>query len=188
MLVNVTPSKTQVAYINSSILQKIHIKRKAQRKIVSNIYKSRVSRVLPSMQAAFVNIKLNKAAFLHASNIMPHTKCVASKKQKQFTVRNISKLVRQKQNLIVQVVKNPLGTKSARLTTNITLPSRYLVFMPKASHVGVSQRIKSKSKRKRLKKVVAKYCDKQSKFIIRTAAKKVSKAKLASNAAYLKRV
>lgn len=104
------------------------------------------------MQAAFVDIGLDKAAFLHASDIMPHTECVAGEEQKQFTVRDISELVRQGQDLMVQVVKDPLGTKGARLTTDITLPSRYLVFMPGASHVGVSQRIESEAERERLKK------------------------------------
>ncbi|STK91451.1 ribonuclease G [Escherichia coli] len=188
LLVNVTPSETRVAYIDGGILQEIHIEREARRGIVGNIYKGRVSRVLPGMQAAFVDIGLDKAAFLHASDIMPHTECVAGEEQKQFTVRDISELVRQGQDLMVQVVKDPLGTKGARLTTDITLPSRYLVFMPGASHVGVSQRIESESERERLKKVVAEYCDEQGGFIIRTAAEGVGEAELASDAAYLKRV
>lgn len=152
LLVNVTPSETRVAYIDGGILQEIHIEREARRGIVGNIYKGRVSRVLPGMQAAFVDIGLDKAAFLHASDIMPHTECVAGEEQKQFTVRDISELVRQGQDLMVQVVKDPLGTKGARLTTDITIPSRYLVFMPGASHVGVSQRIESEAERERLKK------------------------------------
>lgn len=151
LLVNVTPSETRVAYIDGGILQEIHIEREARRGIVGNIYKGRVSRVLPGMQAAFVDIGLDKAAFLHASDIMPHTECVAGEEQKQFTVRDISELVRQGQDLMVQV-KDPLGTKGARLTTDITLPSRYLVFMPGASHVGVSQRIESEAERERLKR------------------------------------
>ena len=188
LLVNVTPSETRVAYIDGGILQEIHIEREARRGIVGNIYKGRVSRVLPGMQAAFVDIGLDKAAFLHASDIMPHTECVAGEEQKQFTVRDISELVRQGQDLMVQVVKDPLGTKGARLTTDITLPSRYLVFMPGASHVGVSQRIESETERERLKKVVADYCDEQGGFIIRTAAEGVCEEDLASDAAYLKRV
>lgn len=188
LLVNVTPSETRVAYIDGGILQEIHIEREARRGIVGNIYKGRVSRVLPGMQAAFVDIGLDKAAFLHASDIMPHTECVAGEEQKQFAVRDISELVRQGQDLMVQVVKDPLGTKGARLTTDITLPSRYLVFMPGASHVGVSQRIESESERERLKKVVSAYCDEQGGFIIRTAAEGISEEDLASDAAYLKRV
>ncbi|WP_241650632.1 ribonuclease E/G, partial [Rosenbergiella collisarenosi] len=85
--------------------------------------------------------------------------CVAGEEQKKFHVKNISELVRPGQDLMVQVVKDPLGTKGARLTTDITLPSRYLVFMPGASHVGVSQRIESEAERVRLKQAVHQYCD-----------------------------
>lgn len=159
LLVNVTPSETRVAYISGGILQEIHVEREAKRGLVGNIYKGRVSRVLPGMQAAFIDIGLEKAAFLHASDIMPHTECIAGEEQKKFNVRDIAQLVHQGQDLIVQVVKDPLGTKGARLTTDITLPSRYLVFMPGASHVGVSQRIESEEKRERLKRLVEEYCD-----------------------------
>ncbi|MCL7707562.1 ribonuclease E/G, partial [Enterobacter kobei] len=99
--------------------------------------------------------------------------CLPGDEQKNFTVCDISELVRQGQDLMVQVVKDPLGTKGARLTTDITLPSRYLVFMPGASHVGVSQRIESETERERLKRIVADYCDEQGGFIIRTAAEGV---------------
>ncbi|KGD78426.1 ribonuclease G [Tatumella morbirosei] len=188
LLVNVTPSETRVAYIDGGILQEIHIDRESRRGIAGNIYKGRVSRVLPGMQAAFVDIGLDKAAFLHASDIMPHTECVAGDEQKKFSVRDIAELVRQGQDLMVQVVKDPLGTKGARLTTDITLPSRYLVFMPGASHVGVSQRIESEQERERLKKVVADYCDENGGFIIRTAAEGVGETELARDAAFLKRL
>lgn len=188
LLVNITPSETRVAYIVGGILQEIHIEREARRGIVGNIYKGRVSRVLPGMQAAFVDIGLEKAAFLHASDIMPHTECVAGDEKKNFIVRDISELVRQGQDLMVQVVKDPLGTKGARLTTDITLPSRYLVFMPGASHVGVSQRIESEAERERLKKVVSSYCDELGGYIIRTAAEGVGEVELASDAAFLKRL
>lgn len=188
LLVNVTPSETRVAYIDGGILQEIHIEREARRGIVGNIYKGRVSRVLPGMQAAFVDIGLEKAAFLHASDIMPHTECVAGDEKKNFIVRDIAELVRQGQDLMVQVVKDPLGTKGARLTTDITLPSRYLVFMPGASHVGVSQRIGSESERERLKAVVADYCDDLGGFIIRTAAEGIGEEELAQDAAFLKRL
>lgn len=188
LLVNVTPSETRVAYIDGGILQEIHIEREARRGIVGNIYKGRVSRVLPGMQAAFVDIGLEKAAFLHASDIMPHTECVARDEKKNFVVRDIAELVRQGQDLMVQVVKDPLGTKGARLTTDITLPSRYLVFMPGASHVGVSQRIESESERERLKAVVAGQCDDLGGFIIRTAAEGIGEQELAQDAAFLKRL
>jgi ribonuclease G len=188
LLVNVTPSETRVAYIDGGILQEIHIEREARRGIVGNIYKGRISRVLPGMQAAFVDIGMDKAAFLHASDIMPHTECVAGDEKKNFVVRDISELVRPGQDLVVQVVKDPLGTKGARLTTDITLPSRYLVFMPGASHVGVSQRIESEAERDRLKAVVSAYCDDLGGFIIRTAAEGICEEDLAQDAAFLKRL
>lgn len=138
------------------------------------------------MQAAFIDIGLEKAAFLHASDIVPHTECVAENEKQQFQVRDISELVRQGQDLVVQVVKDPLGTKGARLTTDVTLPSRYLVFMPGAGHVGVSQRIESENERERLKKMVSKHCDDLGGFIIRTAAEGATPEELAQDAAFLK--
>jgi len=188
LILNVTPSETRVAMIEGGVLQEIHIEREAKRGIVGNIYKGKVSRVLPGMQAAFVDIGLEKAAFLHASDIVPHTECVAENEKQQFQVRDISELVRQGQDIVVQVVKDPLGTKGARLTTDITLPSRYLVYMPGAAHVGVSQRIDSESERDRLKAVVAQYCDENGGFIIRTAAEGADEKELAQDAAFLKRL
>ncbi|MEL6114409.1 ribonuclease G [Photobacterium sp. SP02] len=186
LLINVTPSETRVAMIEGGNLQEIHIERESKRGIVGNIYKGKVSRVLPGMQAAFVDIGLDKAAFLHASDIVPHTECVAENEKQQFQVRDISELVRQGQDLVVQVVKDPLGTKGARLTTDVTLPSRYLVFMPGASHVGVSQRIESERERERLKNLVTKHCDELGGFIIRTAAEGASSVEVAQDAAFLK--
>ncbi|NIG98017.1 MAG: ribonuclease G [Serratia symbiotica] len=188
LLVNITPSETRIAYIDDGILQEIHIERGSKRGIVGNIYTGRVSRVLPGMQAAFVDIGLDKAAFLHASDIMPDTECVAVDEKKNFHVRDIAELVRQGQDLVVQVVKDPLGTKGARLTTDITLPSRYLVFMPGAAHVGVSQRIESEAERERLKNAVAAYCDELGGFIIRTAAEGIGEEELAQDADFLKRL
>ena len=121
LLVNVTPSETRVAYIDGGILQEIHIEREARRGIVGNIYKGRVSRVLPGMQAAFVDIGLDKAAFLHASDIMPHTECVAGEEQKQFAVRDISELVRQGQDLAVRGTWADPGANPIILTIDGTL-------------------------------------------------------------------
>lgn len=188
LLINSTPSETRVAMIEGGVLQEVHIERESRRGIVGNIYKGRVSRVLPGMQAAFVDIGLEKAAFLHASDIVPHTECVAENEKQQFQVKDISELVRQGQDIVVQVVKDPLGTKGARLTTDITLPSRYLVFMPGASHVGVSQRIASECERERLKKIVAPYCNDAGGFIIRTAAEGADEKELEQDAAFLKRL
>jgi ribonuclease G len=188
LLVNVTPSETRVALVENGLLQEVHVERQAKRGIVGNIYKGKISRVLPGMQAAFVDIGMDKAAFLHASDIVPHTECVAVKEKEQFQVGNIAELVRQGQDIMVQVVKDPLGTKGARLTTDITLPSRYLVFMPGSAHVGVSQRIESEAERERLKRTVASYVDDLGGYIIRTAAEGVGEQELEQDAAFLKRL
>lgn len=186
LLVNVTPDETRIALVDMGILKEVHIERQAKRGIVGNIYKGRVTRVLPGMQSAFVDIGLDKAAFLHASDIVSYTECVDVNEQKQFMVKDITELVREGQDLVVQVVKDPIGTKGARLTTDITLPSRYLVFMPENSHVGVSQRIASEEERARLKALVEPFCDELGGYIIRTAAEGVSEAELKQDADFLK--
>ena len=188
LLVNVTPNETRVALMDNAELKEVHIERQAKRGIVGNIYKGRVTRVLPGMQSAFVDIGLDKAAFLHASDIVSYTECVDENEQKQFVVKDIVELVCEGQDLVVQVVKDPISTKGARLTTDITLPSRYLVFMPENSHVGVSQRIESEEERARLKALVEPYCDELGGYIIRTAAEGVTEAELKQDADFLKRV
>lgn len=188
LLVNVTPNETRVALMENAELKEVHIERQAKRGLVGNIYKGRVTRVLPGMQSAFVDIGLDKAAFLHASDIVSYTECVDESEQKQFVVKDIVELVREGQDLVVQVVKDPISTKGARLTTDITLPSRYLVFMPENSHVGVSQRIESEEERARLKALVEPYCDELGGYIIRTAAEGVTEAELKQDADFLKRV
>lgn len=188
LLMNVTPNETRIALVETGMLREVHIERQAKRGIVGNIYKGRVTRVLPGMQSAFVDIGLEKAAFLHAADIVSHTECVDENEQKQFKVKSISELVREGQDIVVQVVKDPLGTKGARLTTDITLPSRYLVFMPENSHVGVSQRIESEEERTRLKALVEPFCDELGGFIIRTATEGVSEEELRQDAEFLKRL
>ncbi|MGB0893328.1 MAG: ribonuclease G [Parashewanella sp.] len=187
LLINVTPTEARVALIEHGVLQEVHVERRMKRGLVGNIYKGKVSRVLPGMQAAFVDIGLEKAAFLHASDIVPHTECVADVEKGNFVVRNIAELVRQGQDIIVQVVKDPLGTKGARLTTDITLPSRYLVFMPGSAHIGVSQRIEAQE-RDRLKAIAQPFVDENGGFIIRTAAEGAGESELTQDAAFLRRV
>lgn len=188
LLVNVTPDETRIALVDMGILKEVHIERQAKRGIVGNIYKGRVTRVLPGMQSAFVDIGLDKAAFLHASDIVSYTECVDVNEQKQFLVKDITELVREGQDLVVQVVKDPIGTKGARLTTDITLPSRYLVFMPENSHVGVSQRIASEEERARLKALVEPFCDELGGYIVRTAAEGATEHELKQDADFLKRL
>jgi ribonuclease G len=186
LLLNVTPSETRVALIENGVLQEVHIEREAKRGLVGNIYVGKVSRVLPGMQAAFVNIGLDKAAFLHASDIIQPQKVDES--GQPAASKDIRGLVHEGQLLLVQVVKDPLGTKGARLTTDITLPSRYLVFMPDANHVGVSQRIESEEERARLKAVVSECVDEHSGYIIRTAAEGAGEDELRQDARFLKKL
>ena len=170
LLINVTPSESRVALIDNGILQEIHIERHTKKGLVGNIYRGKVSRVLPGMQAAFVDIGLDKAAFLHASDIAIHSEVAEDVAPSNIATKDIRELVREGQSIVVQVVKDPIGTKGARLTTDITLPSRYLVFMPSVTHVGVSQRVEDEAERQRLKELVSPLCDEQGGFILRTAA------------------
>lgn len=188
ILMNITPTETRVALIENGILQEIHIERQAKRGLVGNIYVGKVARVLPGMQAAFVDIGLDKAAFLHASDIVTHIERVEEIDASRMVAKDIAELVRPGQQILVQVVKDPLGTKGARLTTDITIPSRYLVLMPQSPHVGVSQRIEGEAERERLKEAAAPYCDDQAGFIVRTAAEGAADQELRSDAEFLQRL
>lgn len=189
LLINVTPSESRVALIENGVLQEVQVERIGNLGIVGNIYFGKVSRVLPGMQAAFVDIGLEKAAFLHASDIVNSASFEEGvDEQPVKKVQDIRELVKQGQFIMVQVVKDPLGTKGARLTTDITIPSRYLVFMPDATHVGVSQRIETEEERTRLKKIVSHYNDENGGFIVRTAAEGALEAELKHDAEFLKKL
>src|SRR5690606_8457442 len=134
------------------------------------------------------DIGLEKAAFLHASDIVTHIEEVEEIDRSKIPTPDIAELVRAGQQILVQVVKDPLGTKGARLTTDITIPSRYLVLMPQSPHVGVSQRIEGEAERERLKSAAAPYCDEHGGFIVRTAAEGVDDAELKRDAEFLRRL
>lgn len=190
LLINITPTETRVAVVENGSLQEVHIERQAKRGLVGNIYNGKVSRVLPGMQAAFIDIGLDKAAFLHASDISVHHEIKEEQAidKTQIQVKDIRDLVKEGQDIVVQVVKDPLGTKGARLTTDITIPSRYLVFMPGSGHVGVSQRVESEAERERLKALVSKFSDDDGSFIVRTAAEGIETEELEQDAIFLRRV
>jgi len=176
LLINVTPRETRIALVENGVLQEIYLERGNRRGLVGNIYKGRISRVLPGMQAAFVDIGLERAAFLHASDIVSPTrpvrtpvaegklKCaetdndadpgIAENQAGAEPQEDITQLLREGQTILVQVIKDPLGTKGARLTTHISLPSRYVVFMPHVRTIGVSQRIEDEEERQRLRELV----------------------------------
>jgi len=185
ILVNVTPMETRVALVENGAVQEVYIERSQTRGLVGNIYKGKVVRVLPGMQAAFIDIGLERAAFIHASDI-DHDR-VDNEPHKP-----IQTLVREGQSLVVQVIKDPMGTKGARLTTALSIPSRYLVFMPGSNHIGVSQRIDGEEERDRLRKAVTemKLLEEIEKggFILRTAAEGIGEFEIRSDMNYLKRV
>lgn len=145
ILLNVTPSETRVAVVENGVLQEMHVERSSNRGIVGNIYRGKVIRVLPGMQAAFVDIGLEKAAFLHAQDI------VNSEGEAPPEDVNIRSLVHDGQVLSVQVLKDSLGSKGARITTQLSLSSRYIVFSPCNDHIGVSLRIEDDNERERLR-------------------------------------
>jgi ribonuclease G len=191
LLVNVTPSETRVALIENGTLQEVHVEREAKRGIVGNIYLGKIIRVLPGMQAAFVDISLDKAAFLHASDINSKLILNQNNAKGDFSneqVADIRTLVREGQYLMVQVVKDPLGTKGARLTTEITIAARYLVLMPGTGRAGISQRIEDEQERKRLKNIISPFCDNEHGFIVRTAAESAAEQELKQDAEFLQRV
>jgi len=186
LLVNVTPQETRVAVVENGMLQEVFIERASRRGLVGNIYKGVVCRVLPGMQAAFIDIGLERAAFLHASDIASGDD---DEKPEQNSEENITRLLREGQEVLVQVIKDPLGTKGARLTTHATIPSRYLVFMPGADNVGVSQRIEDEEERQRLRDAVLEARgDQGGGFILRTAAEGASSQAIASDLGFLRRL
>lgn len=170
ILINVTPRETRVALVENGVLQEIYIERAGRRGIVGNVYRGRVCRVLPGMQAAFVEIGLDRAAFLHASDAGSRELEGSSGDTDGQT--DIAELLHEGQVITVQVIKDPLGTKGARLTTQITIPSRYLVFIPGVDNVGISQKIDSEEERVRLRDIIQLFMSDEADggYIARTAA------------------
>jgi len=188
ILINVTPSETRAALLENGVLQEIFIERSARRGLISNIYNGRVSRVLPGMQAAFVDIGLERTAFLHASDIARNG---AAGETANEDLPDIRSLVREGDRLLVQVVKDPLGNKGARLTTFITLPSRHLVLLPRSSSVGISARIDQDEERERLRLLVEELLDEHNLecgAIVRTVAEGCNREALEADLEYLVRL
>ncbi len=157
ILINVAPRENRAALIENGVLTELFIERQSRRGIVSNLYKGRVQRVLPGMQAAFIDIGLERTAFLHAADIAgrsPETTLAGAATQADEP-QDIRSLVKEGDDILVQVVKDPMGTKGARLTTFMALPSRLMVYMPRGEGIGVSARIEDEAERARLKQLVA---------------------------------
>lgn len=205
ILINVRPSLTRVAYVEDGVLNDLKIERRGSPTLVGSIYKGRVVRVLPGMQAAFVDIGLDRAAFLYVADVrsgldsepplymdteeggqddetLPEKDAVESVPRAL-----IQDLLHEGQIIMVQVAKDPLGTKGARITTHISLAGRHVVFMPTLQHLGISRRIEEAAERERLKKLVEALKPKGG-VIIRTACEGASSENLAADLDYLYRL
>ncbi len=190
ILVNVTPRETRVAVVENGMAQELLIERSARRGQVGNIYKGRVQRVMPGMQAAFVEIGLARAAFLHASDIVrpPAADLAGNGEQVPAALPSICELVREGQELVVQVVKDPIGGKGARISTQLSIPSRYLVYLPQTDVLGVSARIENEDERERLKEIVRGLCSgAPGGYILRTNAEGQAESALQEDISYLQR-
>jgi len=209
IIINVADHETRVALVEDETIVELFIERKGSRDNTGNIYKGRVQRVLPGMQAAFVDIGLNQAAFIYVDDVVRdnyadiegHFICNDveeddfSEDDRQVTTTtipkeekdNIEDLITEGQEILVQVSKSPIGTKGARITSNISLPGRFLVLMPTSSHIGISRRIEDETERQRLKTIVSELSSKSAMgYIVRTAAEGVQKEKVAYEMGFLK--
>ncbi|MAN53276.1 MULTISPECIES: ribonuclease G [Marinimicrobium] len=187
LLINVSPVETRVALVENGVVQELHIERSHGKGYVGNIYKGKVVRVLPGMQAAFVEIGLARTAFIHASDMAE----TDDDEGRRGEVPDIRALVREGQTLLVQVSKDPIGTKGARLTTNLSLSSRYLVYMPNSAHIGVSTRIDDDAERQRLRGQVESLAEEagvSGGFILRTVAEGVGADELRNDIDFLQKL
>jgi len=187
LLINVSPVETRVALVENGVVQELHIERSHGKGYVGNIYKGKVVRVLPGMQAAFVEIGLARTAFIHASDMAE----TDDDEGRRGEVPDIRTLVREGQSLLVQVSKDPIGTKGARLTTNLSLSSRYLVYMPNSAHIGVSTRIDDDAERQRLRGQVESLAEEagvSGGFILRTVAEGVGSDELRNDIDFLQKL
>ena len=188
ILINASVNEARAAVIEGGVVQEVFLERASRRGLISNIYKGRVSRVLPGMQAAFIDIGLERTAFLHASDIIGANHADTGLEPPR--TESIRALVAEGNEILVQVVKDPLGTKGARLTTYITLPSRHLVYMPQGRGVGVSARIEIEAERERLREAVQGFIepDENAGFIVRTAAEDAAPEALRADMLYLRKL
>jgi ribonuclease G len=181
ILVNVTPRESRAVIVEQGMTQELHVERANRRGLAGSIYQGRATRVLPGMQAAFVEIGLERAAFLHATDISPAGGAAA-------TPADIQSLVREGDLLLVQLLKDPIGTKGARLSTYVSLPSRFLVYMPRGSGIGISSRIEHGDERARLREAVASGAAGSGGWIVRTAAEGASEEALRADRMFLERL
>jgi ribonuclease G len=190
IIVDVGFSETRVAILEDKELAEIHIERTAQQGLVGNIYRGMVSSVLPGMQAAFVDIGYEKNAFLYVGDAVPQKEYSDDEINvyKEYPGYNISDLLKVGQEITVQVIKEPIGTKGPRVSTHITLPGRYLVLLPNADYIGISRRIESDTERQRLKKIAEKLKPDNMGLIVRTVAESKEEEDFVEDAAFLNKL
>jgi len=196
--INSTPQESRIAIMEDGQLAEFLIERKADMGVAGNIYKGKVARVLPGMQAAFVEIGREKAGFLHASDFSTEPEDVqilsSSGDDVEFEEAPrppssrrlpLEKQISRGEEILVQVAKDPLGTKGARVTSHVSLPGRYMVFMPGTRHIGISRRIESEDERKRLKEIAQSLRTDEGGFILRTACEGLSKREIQRDLSFL---
>ncbi len=180
ILINVTPQETRVAVMQLGVVQELHIERSSNRGIAGNVYLGRIKRVLPGMQSAFIDIGLERSAFLHVADIWENS-------NNGDVAKPIEKILFEGQSLLVQVIKEPIGSKGARLTTQLSFAGRLLVFLPQETRIGVSQRIEGTEQREALRTRLQEALppEHQGGYIIRTVAEAKGDAHFAIDVAYL---
>ena len=183
ILINFTPQETRVAVMYQGVVQELHIERNASRGLVGNIYMGRVVRILPGMQSAFIDVGLQRTAFLHVADIW-------EPREAGEPARPIERILHEGQGLIVQVIKDPIGTKGARLSTQISLAGRLLVHLPQEKHIGISQRIENEHEREALRERIARLLpsDETGGYIVRTVAEGASDEALTDDIEYLRKL
>lgn len=183
LLVNITPQETRVAILEENTICELHIERNLDSSLVGNIYLGIVRRVLPGMQSAFIDIGLERAAFLHIMDIV-------EQRQNPENNQRIEQVIFEGQTLLVQVIKDPINTKGARLSTQISIAGRFLVHLPQDNHIGISQRIENETDRLGLRERLINLLPKQAQrgYIIRTSAETATDAELQADVFYLTKV
>jgi ribonuclease G len=194
ILINWSPQETRVAIVETGAVQELHVERTLERGLVGNVYLGKVARVLPGMQSAFIDIGLERAAFLHVADLMSSVAArhADNDKGEPAPVMPIEKQVFEGQSLLVQVIKDPIGTKGARLSSQISIAGRLLVFLPQDQHIGVSQKIPFEQRealRQRLQSLAEATAPdgKTGGFILRTNGEDASDAELSEDIAYLRK-
>ncbi|MDR0528371.1 MAG: ribonuclease G [Zoogloeaceae bacterium] len=190
ILINFAPRETRVAILAQGVVQEIHIERLANRGLVGNIYLGHVNRILPGMQSAFIDIGLERAAFLHVVDIWQARERNEYGREVKAEICPIERKLSEGQSLLVQVIKDPLGSKGARLSTQISLAGRMLVYLPQEKHIGISQRIEGEAGRESLRARLTALVpeDEEGGFIVRTMAENASDEELTNDIAYLRKL